>query len=155
MTWLTAMEYLCHKWPRYPYVPLVGNTSRSFPHSCLITEFVTRLTRRVSLVEQELPTLPEHLSSSPVLSGVRVPRSLVYVLQIVVCPFVLFLLAKMLCCLLFFDIRILIIPFVSSNSSWNSKSTNQLCVDPKGVIEVVRNRSSLTTTLTIWLSFLD
>jgi hypothetical protein len=80
MTWLTVMEYLCHKWPRYPYVLLVGNTSRSFPNSCLITGFVTRLTRRVSLVEQELPTLPEHLSSPPVLSGVRVPRSLVYVL---------------------------------------------------------------------------
>jgi hypothetical protein len=31
MTWLTVIEYLCHKWPRY--VPLVVNTSRSFPHS--------------------------------------------------------------------------------------------------------------------------
>jgi hypothetical protein len=29
--------------------------------------FVTRLTRRVSLVEQELLTLPEHMSSPPVL----------------------------------------------------------------------------------------
>jgi hypothetical protein len=29
--------------------------------------FVTRLTRRVSLVEQELLTLPEHLSSPPVV----------------------------------------------------------------------------------------
>jgi hypothetical protein len=28
-------------------------------------------------MEQELPTLPEHLSSSPVLTGVRVIRSLV------------------------------------------------------------------------------
>ena len=28
-------------------------------------------------VEQELPTRPEHLSSSPVFSGVRVTRSLV------------------------------------------------------------------------------
>jgi hypothetical protein len=33
--------------------------------------------RRMSLVEQELLTLPEHLSSPPVFSGVRVPRSLV------------------------------------------------------------------------------
>jgi len=33
------------------YVPLVINTSRSFPHSRLITGFVTRLTRRVSLME--------------------------------------------------------------------------------------------------------
>ena len=59
------------------YVPLVGNTSRSFPHSRLITGFVTRLTRRVPLVEQELLILPEHLSSPPVFSGVRVTRSLV------------------------------------------------------------------------------
>ena len=38
---------------------------------------VTRLTRRVPLVEQELLTLSEHLSSPPVFSGVRVTRSLV------------------------------------------------------------------------------
>jgi hypothetical protein len=75
MTWLTAMEYLCHKWPRY--VPLVVNTSRSFPHSWLITWFVSRLTWLVPLVEQELLTLPEHLSSLPGFSGVRVTRSLV------------------------------------------------------------------------------
>ena len=59
------------------YVPLVVSTSWSFPHSCLITGFVTRLTRRMSLVEQELPTLPEHLRSPPVFIGVRVTRSLV------------------------------------------------------------------------------
>jgi hypothetical protein len=41
------------------YVPLVVNTSRSFPHSWLITGFVTRLTRRVTLMEQELLTLLE------------------------------------------------------------------------------------------------
>jgi len=44
----------------------------------LITVFVTRVTRRVSHVEQELPTLPEHLSSSSVVSGVHVDRSLVF-----------------------------------------------------------------------------
>jgi hypothetical protein len=66
MTWLADMEYLCHKWPR------ICST-----HSWLITGFVTRLTRRVPHVEQELPTLPEHLSSPPVFSGVRVTRSLV------------------------------------------------------------------------------
>jgi hypothetical protein len=46
-------------------------------HIGLITGFVTRLTRRVSLVEQELPTLPGHLNSPPVFSGIRVTRSLV------------------------------------------------------------------------------
>jgi hypothetical protein len=58
------------------YVPLVINTSRSFPHSQLITGFVTRLTRRMPLVEQELLILPEHLSSPSVFSGVRVTRCL-------------------------------------------------------------------------------
>jgi hypothetical protein len=51
------------------YVPLVVSTSRTFPHSRLITGFVTRLTRRVPLVEQELLTLPEHLSSPRFLVG--------------------------------------------------------------------------------------
>jgi len=46
-------------------------------HFPVLSSFVTRLTRRVSLVEQELPIHPEHLSSSPVFSGVRVTRSLV------------------------------------------------------------------------------
>jgi hypothetical protein len=41
--------------------------------------FVTRLTRRVSLVEQELLTLPEHLSSSRILVGF-VLLDLMYVL---------------------------------------------------------------------------
>jgi len=44
------------------YVPLVVNTFWSFPHSWLITGFVTRLTRQVPLVEQELPILPKHMS---------------------------------------------------------------------------------------------
>jgi len=49
------------------YFPLVVNTSRSFPHAWLITGFVNSLTRRVPLVEQELLTLPEHMSSAPFL----------------------------------------------------------------------------------------
>ena len=50
---------------------------RFFSHSWLITGFVTRLTRRVPLVEQELLTLPEHLSSSSIFSGVGVTPYLV------------------------------------------------------------------------------
>jgi hypothetical protein len=57
------------------YVPLVVNTSRSCPHSWVITGFVTRLTRRVPLVEQEMSTLPEHLSSPSNFSGIPVTRS--------------------------------------------------------------------------------
>ena len=77
------------------YVALVVNTSRSFPHSRLITGFVTRLTRQMPLVKQELPTLPDHLSLPSVFSGVVLLdlQFYVYVLQIVVCLFVLFLLA--------------------------------------------------------------
>ena len=43
--------------------------SLSFPHSWLITGFVTRLARRMPLVEQALLTLPEHLSLSPFTWG--------------------------------------------------------------------------------------
>jgi len=48
-----------------------------FPHSWLITVFVTRVTRRVPFVDQQLFTLPEHMSLSPVVSGVRVTWPLV------------------------------------------------------------------------------
>jgi hypothetical protein len=66
------------------------------------------------LLEQELLTLPEHMSSHPVFSGVHVTQSSVY--MYVVCPFVLFLLAIMLSVLLWYTI--LITPLVSSNSSY-------------------------------------
>ena len=77
MTWLTVTEHLCHKWP------LVVNTFQSFPNSWLITKILTRVTRWVSLVEQELLTLPEHLSSTPVFSEVRVALSLVLCVMLV------------------------------------------------------------------------
>ena len=58
------------------YAPLFVNTS-SFPHSWLITGCVTKLTLRVSLVEQELLNLTEYLSLPLVFSVVSVTRSLV------------------------------------------------------------------------------
>ena len=96
------------------YVPFVENTSRSFSHSWFITGFITRLTRRVPLVEQELLTLPEYLSSPPVLTGVRVTRFIV----LCVCFVNRCLSFWPLCCLFFFDLRILITPLVSSNFSY-------------------------------------
>ena len=42
---------------------------RIFPHSRLIIEFVTRVTRRVPLMEQELSTLLEHPSSPSHIVG--------------------------------------------------------------------------------------
>jgi len=51
----------------------------------------------VPLVKQEVLTLPEHMSSPPVFSGVHYTRSLVlYVCFVDRCPFVLFLLAIVL-----------------------------------------------------------
>ena len=51
------------------YVTLVVNTFWSFLHSWPITGFVTRLIRRVPLVEQELLTLPQHRRSPRFLVG--------------------------------------------------------------------------------------
>ena len=65
--WLTAMEYLYHKWPR------VCSTCRK--HFLVFSSFTTY--HRVPLVEQELLTLPEHLSSPPVSDEVRVTGFLV------------------------------------------------------------------------------
>ena len=93
------------------------NTSRSFPRSWLITGFVTRLTRRISLVEQELPTLQEHLSSPSLFSGVRATRSLDLYVCFVDRFLLLYFFVWPLCCLFFFDIRSLIASLVSSNSS--------------------------------------
>ena len=80
--------YMLHSLQSYAhgYVKLDENTSQSFPLSWPITGFVIRLTRRVPLVEQELPTLPEHLSSPPVFfSGVRITLSLVLCVCFVDC----------------------------------------------------------------------
>jgi hypothetical protein len=77
--------------------------------------------RRVQLLDQELPTLPEHLGSLPIFSGVCVTRSLVlYVCFVDRCLYFFF---WPLCCLFFFDIRILITPLVSSNSSYKKEDT--------------------------------
>ena len=103
MTWLTAMEYLCHKWPR------ICSTWRK--HFQVLSSFMTD--HRMSQVEKELPTLPEHLSSPPGFRWVRVTRSLV-----MFCGSLFALLSFFfwpLCCLFFFDIRILITPLISSN----------------------------------------
>jgi hypothetical protein len=101
---------LCHKWSR-----ICSTCRKHFPHSRLITGFVTRLTRRVPLVEQELLTLPEHLSSPSVFSA----WGSCYSIFSFICMFCrsLFVLLCFffwpLCCLFFSNIRILITPLVS------------------------------------------
>jgi hypothetical protein len=103
----------------------------SDPRPWFITGFVPRLTRQVPLVDQELLTLPEHLCSPPVFSRVRVSRSLVLgVCFIYHClSFCTFSLA--VCCLLFFDLWIMITPLVSSNSPYifkvNTISNTSIC----------------------------
>jgi hypothetical protein len=100
------------------YVPLVANTSRSFPHSRLIAGFVTRLTWRVSLEEQVLLSLREHLSSPPVFNGGPCYSIIRFICMFCRSLFVLlYFFFWPLCCLFFFDIRILIAPLVSSNSA--------------------------------------
>ena len=81
MTWLTGTEYLCHNWPR-----ICLSCHKHFPvlSSFLIYHrFITRLIRRVPLVEQKLLILPEHMNSSPVFSGVRVTWSFVWSVRFV------------------------------------------------------------------------
>jgi len=96
------------------HVPFVVMIIRSFPPSSLITGFVTRVTRRVPHVEQEVLTLPEHLSSSQVLVGFVLPRSLAWCVVFWISLFVLlFVFFWSLCSLYFFHFRLLIIPLVS------------------------------------------
>ena len=93
------------------------NTFRSFPHSRLITGCVTRLTRRATS-GAGTDTLPEHLSSPPVFSGVCVTRSFVlYVCFVDSCLSFCTFSFWPLCCLFFFDIWILITPLLYSNCS--------------------------------------
>jgi hypothetical protein len=134
ITWLTVTEYLCHKWTQIRGdAPLDANSSLSFPHSWLITGFVTRLTRRASLVEQELLTLPEHLSSPTVINEVCVTRSLVFCVMFCRSLFILLSFSVWsLCCLSFFELRIMITPLVPSNSSHRNQRalSKKLCNQP-------------------------
>jgi hypothetical protein len=106
-------------WKCKTLIVLTDFTSLSFPHSWLITGFVTRLTRREPLVKQELPTLPEHLAHefTPVFHGVHVKP--IFSFMLMFCRMLCVLLSFFfwpLCRLSFFDLRILITPLVSSNS---------------------------------------
>jgi hypothetical protein len=103
------------------YIKLYNNNvfhALQFPHLWFVTGFVTKLTRRVSPVEQELPTLAEYLSSPPVFSGIRVAWILVLCLCFVdrCLSFCTFSFGYCVLCLWFMDSDYL--PFVSSRSSY-------------------------------------
>jgi hypothetical protein len=113
-------------------------------HDSFITGFVTRLTRRVPLLDQELLTLPEHLSSPPVCSGVRVTRSLVLYVCFVdrFLSFGTFSFGHCVC-LFFFDIRILI------TSLWYLQallSKSYYAIDVRETEEAIKNRQSRETS---------
>jgi len=74
-------------------------------HLCPITGFVTRVKQRVAQGEQQLPTLPEHLSSPQLFSGIRVAQSFLFC--VVFCRSFFVLLSIFVCT-----------PLVSSNLSW-------------------------------------
>ena len=109
--------YLCNQnlvtlklWARFDFRLMERCTRFNFMWSILSV-------KRAPVMNQELPTLTEHLSSRPVFSGVRVTRSLILYVWFVnrclfFCPFSFW----QLCCLSFFDLRIVITLLVSSNS---------------------------------------
>lgn len=71
-------------------------------------QILARLTRHVSLLEQDLLTLPEHLISTPVFSVFCDTRSLVP--RVVYCRALFVMLSVIFCplyCLSFFDLRVL------------------------------------------------
>ena len=81
--------------------------------------FVTRVTRRVQLMEQELLSHPKHPRWPPVFSGVGVARSLVF--SVLISRSLIVLLSFFflpLYYLFFFDLRVLAISLVSSNLSY-------------------------------------
>ena len=77
------------------FTRFLGMRILSQSHSLLITAFVTRVTQRMPPEEQELLTLPEHLSSPPIFCRVCVAQSFFFLSvkcfeYINVCPFVFF-----------------------------------------------------------------
>jgi hypothetical protein len=93
-------------------------------NECLATTldgqlFVTKVTRRVLLMEQEFLSYPKHPRWPPVFSGVCVARSLFFSVlfyRSLIVPLSFFFLS--LYYLFFFDLRVLVIPLVSSNLSY-------------------------------------
>ena len=93
----SVMKYLCLKWSR-----ICSTCRKHFPdHSSFIT----------ATYPSEAP------SHTPVFSGVRVTRSLVLWVCFVDCCLILLSVFRWPLCWLFFDLRILITPLVSSISS--------------------------------------
>ena len=118
------------------------------PNLWFITGFVTRLKRRVSLVEQELLTLPNHLSS---------PSGSCYSIFSFICMFcrslfVLFLLAIVLSVLLRFTDSDR--PLVSSNSSYSFFGIRVISLTKGKMVTVLAKVTEKTKRLSIILLLL-
>ena len=96
---------------------------------------VTRVTRRVPLVLQELPVLPENMGSYPAFSGVFF--CVVFCISLFVILSLFFL---PLCCLSF-ELRLLIIPFVFSNLFQNIY-LNYIMIKELGVVGFLSSLSA-------------
>jgi hypothetical protein len=118
-----------------------------FPHSWLVTWFLTKVIRLVPLLEQKLLTIPEHLSSPLYLSGVRIAQSfdfcVVFCRPNVACILGIYFL---LYGLYFLELQLrtdfpfgIFKPFLNNTtailSSENCKSEINLCVKSKVVSE--------------------
>ena len=116
MTWLTVMEYLCHKWPRICFT-----SRKNFP---VLSSFMT-YHRVCNLINTTSATsgagTAYHFGAPEFIPGFYWGSC--YAIFRFICMFrrslfvILFFFFWSLCCLFFFDIRILITPLVSSNSS--------------------------------------
>jgi hypothetical protein len=111
MTWLTAMGYLCHKWPQICF------TCRK--HFTVLSIFMTyhRLNTTGATSGAGTVYLYEAHKVTLVFSGVCVTRSLVVYVCFVDIFVLLYLFFWPLCFLFFFDLRICITPLVSFNLS--------------------------------------
>jgi len=115
MTWLTFIEHLCQRLilriDMFAIVPIPS----SFPFLLLSTDLAKRrVARRMSLVGQELPTLPENTCAPRFLVAfvlLDLQFSVVF-LYIVVGPFVF---GYCMCCLSVFELLILTTLLGSSN----------------------------------------
>ena len=117
---------LVHRfWLDHEYCML--HLSSALPNPFLIhaLSLVTRVTRRFPQVGQELLSIPEHLNSPPIFSGVCVARSLVFCVVFRRSLLVLLTFFIWPLCCLFFDLRILITPLIISNSPCNCRPWNR------------------------------
>ena len=95
ITWLTRHEISLSQMTTW-YIPFIVITMRPSPHLWLVTGFVSRVTWRVLLVEQELLSLSELLISPRFFCEVRVAAEILVFSVMFSLSFVIFLLTILL-----------------------------------------------------------